>query len=323
MATAETWKLKSPILAKMRGLMAAEHKSNSTIACYINCCADFFAWAKCGSPECLDGSMVERFLTHLAVNRGISASYQNQYFNALLYLFRNLLQKEFGKINAKRAKISDHLPEWYTKDEIGRLFKELSGDWLLLAQLGYGTGLRLMELLRLRVKDCDFGNRMIFVRDGKGAKDRLVPMPKSLFADLNTKILTVEALHESDLKRGFGSVWLPGALAKKYPNAPKDLKRQYLFPSREICKADDGQMRRHHLFPNGFQTALRLAGRRAKIQKRVHPHGLRHSFATHFLENGGNLQMLQKLLGHKSVETTMIYTHCVDLNAARSPLDQL
>lgn len=320
---ASLWLQKSRLIKQMRETMSVAHMSKSTISCYLAACADFFAWTNCGSPECLDGSMVERYLTHLAVDRNVSASYQNQHFNALLYLFRNVLKKEIGKIDACRAKTSQHVPEWLTKPELSALFKELQGDWLLLAQLGYGTGLRLMELLRLRVKDIDFGNSIVKVHDGKGGKDRLVPMPVTLAARLGEKILMVELQHRADKALGFGEVWLPGLLAKKYPNAPKDLKWQYLFPSREICKADDGKIRRHHLFPNGFQTALRLAGQRAKICKRVHPHILRHSFATHFLENGGNLQMLQKLLGHKSVETTMIYTHCVDLNAARSPLDQL
>lgn len=303
--------------------MIAGHMSKSTISCYLSACADFFSWANCGSPECLDGSMVERYLTHIAVNRNVSASYQNQHFNALLYLFRNVLKKELGKIDACRAKTSQHVPEWLTKDEMQSLMKELDGDWLLLTKLGYGTGLRLMELLRLRVKDIDFGNGFVVVRDGKGGKDGLSPLPKKLVEDLKARIALTKSVHESDLKAGYGSVYLPGLLARKYPNAPKDFKWQYLFPSRELCKTEDGKLRRHHLFPNGFQTALKLAGQRAKIQKRVHPHILRHSFATHFLENGGNLQMLQTLLRHKSIETTMIYTHCVDLRAARSPYDQL
>ena len=323
MPTAETWKNKSPLIAKMRETMAVNHLSPSTIESYIHWAACFCSWADCGSAECLEGSMVERYLTHLAVNKKVSASTQNQSFNALLYLFRNVLKKELGKIDSCRAKTSQHVPEWLTKPELSELFKELDGDWLLMAQLGYGTGLRLMELLRLRVKDLDFGNGHIKVHDGKGGKDRLVTMPKSLCNPLKLKIEEVKIIHSKDLKDGCGEVWMPGLLAKKYPSAPKDIKWQYLFPSREICRANDGALRRHHLFPNGFQTALRLAGQRAKIIKRVHPHILRHSFATHFLENGGNLQMLQKLLGHKSVETTMIYTHCVDLNAARSPLDQL
>lgn len=303
--------------------MATAHMAQSTVYAYVNVCADFFSWADCGTADCLDGKMVERYLTHLAVDRKVSASTQNQAFNALLFLFRHVLQKEFGKVKAERAKTQPNIPEWLTRDELSELFKKLEGDWLLLAKLGYGSGLRLMELLRLRVKELDFGNKMVIVKDGKGGKDRLVPMPKSLIDDLQLRVANTKSIHENDLKNGFGSVWLPDALAKKYPNAPKDFKWQWVFPSREICLADDGAMRRHHLFPNGFQTALRLAGQRAKINKRVHPHILRHSFATHFLENGGNLQMLQSLLGHKDITTTMIYTHCVNLNHAKSPLDQL
>lgn len=323
MPDAETWKRKSPLIQRLRDQMETAHLSRSTVKAYIHWCASFFAWANCGAVECLDGGMVERYLTHLATERKVSASTQNQSFNALLYLFRNVLKIDLGKIDACRAKTSQHVPEWLTKPEIVALFDALEGDWWLLARLGYGTGLRLMELLRLRVKDVDFGNGTVTVRDGKGGKDRIVSLPRSLAEALRAKVEAVRQLHAADLKAGFGSVWLPDALARKYPRAATSLPWQWLFPSREICRADDGTMRRHHLFPNGFQTALRLAGQRAKIEKRVHPHLLRHSFATHFLENGGNLQTLQKLLGHKSVETTMIYTHCVDLRAVRSPLDQL
>lgn len=322
-ASVETWKLKSPLIAKMREVMAVNHLSKSTVQAYIHWCASFFAWAKCGTVECLDGSMVERYLTHLAVNKKVSASTQNQSFNALLYLFRNVLKKDLGNIDACRAKTSQHVPEWYTRDELSLIFKHLTGDWLLLARLDYGTGLRLMELLRLRVKDADCSNKIVVVHDGKGGKDRIVPMPNTLIEAIQQRKDETKNIHESDLKAGYGTVWLPHSLARKYPNAPRDLKWQWLFSSRTLCKGDNGELRRHHLFPNGFQTALRLAGERASIQKRVHPHGLRHSFATHFLENGGNLQMLQQLLGHKDITTTMIYTHCVDLKAARSPLDQL
>lgn len=234
-----------------------------------------------------------------------------------------MLGKDFGPVNAARAKSKVNVPEWLTRAEVRALFLHLYADWLLLAQLGYGTGLRLMELLRLRVKDVDVGNRLIYVRDGKGAKDRLVPLPVALIPALANRMAATLKIHQSDCLNGFGRVLLPGALARKYPRAATDPKWQYLFPSREICRAPDGQRRRHHLFPNGFQTALRLAGVQAGIKKRVHPHLLRHTFATHFLENGGNLQTLQHLLGHKHVETTMIYTHCVDLRRARSPLDFL
>jgi integron integrase len=319
----EHWRRKSPLLQKMREIMATSHMAKSTEYAYVNVCADFFSWAKCGTIDCLDGKMVERYLTHLAIDKKVSVSTQNQAFNALLFLFRHVLQREFGKINSQRPKAKQSVPQWLTRDEVCSVFSFLTGDWLLISKLAYGTGLRLMELLRLRVKDIDFGNAMIFVRDGKGAKDRMVPLPKSLSHEIKNKILTVQIIHTQDLIRGFGSVALPNALSKKYPNAAKDFKWQYLFPSRDICKAEDGSLRRHHLFPNGFQTALKIAGEKAGIKKRVHPHIFRHSFATHFLENGGNLQMLQTLLGHSKITTTMIYTHCVDLNRAQSPLDLL
>ena len=323
MPSAEKWKLKSPLLKRMREIMRTKHMSIKTEDAYVSWCAQFFAWSDCGSVDCMDGKLAEDFLTHLAVEKKVSAATQNQCFNAILFLFRHVLGKELGEVKAQRAKISRHIPEWLTRDELKKLFGELEKEWLLLARLGYGTGLRLMELLRLRVKDIDFGNGTIFVRDGKGAKDRMVMLPKTLEHDLFIQIAAVDTLHKKDLAAGYGAVYLPGALAKKYPNAPKSIGWQYLFPSREICKSEDGELRRHHLFPNGFQTALKLAGQRAKICKRVHPHILRHSFATHFLENGGGLQMLQTLMGHKDVSTTMIYTHCIDLKRANSPADFL
>lgn len=316
------WKAKSPLLSRLREIAATEHKSDSTIDAYVHWCASFFSWAHCGSVDCLDGSLVERYLTHLAVERKVSASTQNQAFNALLYLFRQVIGKDLGDINARRAKHSDNLPVWFSRDEIQALFSHLTGDWLLLARLAYGTGLRLMELLRLRIKDVDFANLMLAVRDGKGQKDRAVPLPRSLVEDLRRKIESVRLTFEADKRAGICDVFLPGAIARKFPKANTDFKWQYLFPSKEICE-HAGKRRRHHLFPNGFQTALREAGKIAAIEKRVHPHALRHTFATHFLENGGNLQMLQTILGHKHITTTMIYTHCVDLKHARSPLDQL
>lgn len=323
MPTAEIWKLKSPLLKRMRAVMRTAHLSYSTEDAYVHWCADFFAWSNCGSVSCMDGKLVEAYLTHLATDRKVSASTQNQAFCALLYLFRRVIGKEFGEVKAIRAKTQQHIPEWLTPGEVSQVLKHLTGDWWLLAKLGFGTGMRLMELLRLRIKDLDFANGMISVRDGKGGKDRLVTMPKSLRTDLQKQMLATVKIHDADIANGFGAVFLPGALAKKHPSAPKDFKWQYLFPSREICKDRDGTMRRHHLFPNGFQTALKLAGVKAGLTKRVHPHALRHGFATAFLTQGGNLQTLQTLMGHKSIQTTMIYTHCVDLRSAISPADQL
>lgn len=303
----------------MREMMTVGRMSRSTITCYLAACADFFEWADCGSPECLDGSMVERFLTHLAVNRKVSASYQNQHFNALLYLFRNVLKKELGKIDACRASTSQHVPEWLTKDEITALFNELDGDWLLLAQIGYGTGARLMELLRLRVKDPDFGNAAIAIHDGKGGKDRLVPMPNKLIVPIANRITKTELIHKEDLKDGFGEVWMPYALAKKYPKASKSTRWQWLFPSRTICTSDDGVRRRHHLFPNGFQTELRNAGVRAKITKRVHPQMLRESCLVHSLQFGVTITECSDRFGI-STSQVMLRLHCV-AKESNNPFD--
>ena len=321
--SAEQFKSKSPLLNKMRDVMRSLHMARTTEDTYVDWCARFFSWSGCSKLECLDGKLVEEYLTHLAVEKKVSSSTQNQAFNALLFLFRRVLSKELGRVEAKRAKVGRNVPVWLTSEEIKSLLSHMSGDWLLLAKLGFGSGLRLMELLRLRVKDVDFSNGLILVRDGKGAKDRVTVLPKGIIEPLRNKIEQTRLVHERDLMDGFGSVYLPESLARKYQSAQTDFKWQYVFPSREICKDENGQLRRHHLFPNGFQTALRLAGKRAGIMKRVHPHVLRHSFATAFLENGGNLQTLQELLGHDQITTTMIYTHCVDLKKAKSPLDFL
>jgi integron integrase len=320
MPTTEQWKNKSPLIQKMRDTMRTLHMSRRTEEAYVHWCCDLFAWSKCSRVECLDGKLVESFLSHLAINRKVSASTQNQAFNALLFLFRRVIGKEFGEVSATRAKVSKHIPEWLTVDEVKSLLATLDGEWKTLTRLGFGTGLRLMELLRLRVKDIQFSSGTIYVRDGKGAKDRIVMLPKSCVDDLKKQIEFVKAQHEKDLAQGYGEVWMPNALAIKYPNASKQIGWQYLFPSRTLCEAD-GTLRRHHLFANGFQTALRLAAKKAGISKRVHPHVLRHSFATAFLQNGGSLQTLQGLLGHKDVKTTMIYTHCLQARDAKSPAD--
>lgn len=321
---------KSPFLAKMREIMRVKHMSLRTEESYIRAVAHFFKWAKWKSPETLnvDDPAVSDYLTHLAVDCKVSAATQNGAFNAILFMYRHVLKKEMGRVDAKRAKTSQHIPEWLSRAELRALFQEMSGDMNLLAKLGYGTGGRLMELLRLRIKDLDFGSADekggVTFHDGKGAKDRIVPMPKTLVADLQNQIAAVKALHESDLAAGFGAVWLPDSLAKKYPDAPKSLNWQYLFPSREICTDPrDGQQRRHHLFETGFQSALKKAAAKAKIKKRVSPHVLRHSFATHYLENSGNLMLLKDLMGHESVETTQIYTHCIAARNAISPADVL
>lgn len=312
---------KSPFIAKCRERMRALRMSPRTEDAYVNYIADFLKWSGWTKPESLTTQQVTDYLSSLATERNVAASTQNVAFNALLFLFRRVLEKEFGKVKAERATRVANVPEILTKDELKAMLSHLRGDWLLLAQLGYGTGLRLMELLRLRVKDCDFSNGIIAVHDGKGGKNRVVPLPKSLAGALGKQAEKVAALHKADIADGCGTVWLPHQLAAKYPKASRELKWQWLFPSKEICKDNEGKRRRHHLFPNGFQTALREAGKKAGITKRCSPHILRHSHATALLEMGRSLAEVQARLGHKDVKTTMIYLHCVETKTMPSPMD--
>lgn len=323
MCSLATFRQKSPLINKMRDIMRALRLSPRTEDAYVRCVVDFFAWTKWTRPEQLTTQQVTDFLSYLATEKNVAASTQNQYFNALLFLFRRVLEREFGEVKAERATRVANVPEILTKDEMAALFANLSGEWLLLAQLGYGTGLRLMELLRLRVKDCDFGNGILAVHDGKGGKNRVVPLPKSLGSALKNQVLKVTLVHRADTAEGLGTVWLPHSLAAKYPKASRELKWQWLFPSREICKDRDGAKRRHHLFPNGFQSALRNAGKAAGITKRCSPHILRHSHATALLEMGRSLAEVQQRLGHKDVRTTMIYLHTVSTKTMPSPVDCL
>lgn len=302
--------------------MRALRYSPRTEQAYVHWVSDFIAWTDWTTPENLTNQQVTDYLSMLAVERKVSASTQNQAFNALLFLFQRVLEKEFGEVKAKRATAPVNVPEFLSEDEFRAVRAKLSGDYELLAALGYGTGLRLMELLRLRIKDVDFGNGLILVRRGKGEKDRVVPMPKALVEPLRRKIQAVRVLHAADVRDGFGEVYLPEALAAKYPNAARELKWQYVFPSAKICTDPvTGRRGRHHLFETGWQAALKKAGESAGLNKRVHPHCLRHSYATRCLEMGMSLIQVQQLLGHKDVTTTQKYLHCVDMKKIRSPLD--
>lgn len=319
----ETFRRKSPFINAVRVTMRAARLAVRTESAYIHWICDFFAWTKFAKPDNVSSQQVTDYLSHLAVDRKVAAGTQNQAFCALLFLFRYVLKKDFGEINAKRAKVSANIPDYVTRAEVVELLKHLSGTARLLTLLGFGCGLRLMELLRLRVKDCDFGAGLIIVRDGKGGKNRVVPMPKSLVRPLALQILAVTATHKKDLDAGFGSVFLPGALALKYPTAAKDIKWQWVFPSPTICKDDDGTERRHHLFPTGFQKSLRIAGEKAKLNKRIHPHCLRHGYATALLEMGRSLEEVRERLGHKDITTTQIYLHCVSAANSPNPVDCL
>lgn len=277
-------------------------------------------------PRELGAHEVERFLTDLAVRGNVAASTQNQALSALLFLYREVLGLELPWMeNVTRAKRPQRLPVVLSRAEVERLLTMIDGEIWPMAALLYGSGMRLMECVRLRVKDVDFERRQITVRDGKGAKDRQVPLPDSVRDRLKTVVERVRILHSQDVAEGHGAVWLPNALSRKYPNAEREFAWQYVFPARSLSvDPRSGAIRRHHVDEAILQRAIKLARTRAGIDKPVTPHVLRHSFATHLLEFGADLRTIQALLGHKDVATTQIYTHVLNRGAGGvlSPLDR-
>jgi len=261
------------------------------------------------------------------VKQRVSASTQNQAFNAILFLFRHVLGKEAGDLdNTVRAKRGHKIPVVLTVEEVKNLFAHMTGKSLLIAELLYGSGLRLMELARLRVKDIDFEANTLFVRSGKGDKDRSTVLPAAIKDRLREHLEEVKSMHENDLAKGFGKVFMPDALSRKYPNAAKEWAWQYVFPSSRLSVDPlSGKVMRHHISDKMIQNAVKNALRKSGIPKHASVHTLRHSFATHLLQSGVNIREVQSLLGHKNVETTMVYTHVLRnmSNAPRSPLDTL
>ncbi len=278
-------------------------------------------------PRDLGTQEVVDFLAHLVTDRNVAASTQNQALNALVFLYGTVLGKELGDLgDFPRSRRRKKLPVVLSRDEVERVLTHLSGRDRLFASLLYGSGLRLTEGLRLRVKDLDFDLRQIVVRQGKGRKDRVTVLPTPLEEPLREQVERVRLLHRRDLDDGFGAVHLPGALARKYPSAPKELGWQYLFPSTQRSRDPrDGAERRHHLAGSTVQRAVRRAAGQAGIAKPVTPHVFRHSFATHLLERGADIRTVQELLGHVSVHTTQIYTHVLNRGGLGvvSPLDLL
>ncbi len=278
-------------------------------------------------PRDLGSEQIERFLSHLAVHGKVAASTQRQALNALVFLYRKVLHIQLSdSITPIRSKRQKRPPVVLTGDEVQRLFVQMNGKHLFMAKLIYSTGLRLMECIRLRIQDVDFGQKKIYVRGGKGGRDRVTVLPPNLTEHLQQHIVRVTALHHQDLQEGFGEVYLPNALAKKYPNAARESGWQYVFPSQKrSIDPRSGVERRHHVMESGLQKAVKRAVAKARIQKRVSCHTLRHSFATHMLEKGVNIRILQELLGHSDVKTTKIYTHVMDKSTDSLPnlLDSL
>lgn len=268
----------------------------------------------CDARE-MGGEEVAAFLSHLALDRNVSASTQNQALCALVFAYKNVLGTELGELTGLApARRPRRLPVVMTRAEVGQFLGAVAdGQFALMAGLMYGTGMRLMECVRLRILDVDFGYLQILVRDGKGGKDRVVPLPNRYRDELQAHIESIARLHEADLVRGFGEVFLPEALARKYPRAPRELRWQYVFPSGKLS-ADprSGRVRRHHIHENTLQRAIQRAARTAGLHKRVSSHTLRHSFATHLLDAGYDIRPVQELLGHANVNTTMIYTHVLN-----------
>ncbi len=311
---------------EVRRRLRLKHYSLSTERVYVQWIRRFILANGKRHPREMGGTDVERFLSHLATEGHVAASTQNQALAALLFLYREVLRIELPWMeNVVRAKRSQHVPTVLSREEVQRLLANMEGRRWLLASLLYGTGMRLMECLRLRVKDVDFARNEITVRDGKGGKDRRTVLPKSLVEPLQREVERARMLHAADLAAGFGAVELPHALARKYPNAPRDFGWQYVFPSvQRSIDPRDGVERRHHFDDAILARALKQARSRADILKPLSAHTLRHSFATHMLESGYDIRTVQELLGHKDVATTQIYTHVLNRGAGGvlSPLDR-
>ena len=327
------------LLDQYRDALRIKHYSPRTEDTYTIWVKNYIIFHGKRHPKEMGIPEIGQYLTHLATKQQVAASTQNQAFSAIIFLYRHILHIELDELQlaALRPQRSKSIPTVLSKDEVKRLIANLTGTNKLIAQVMYGGGLRVMECMRLRVKDIDFDNHQIIVRDGKGENDRFTILPDSLIQPIQLHLRYVKSLHEKDLADGYGSVYLPYALERKYKNANKDWIWQYLFPAPELSKDPHspspnsalefgegrGGVRRHHIHESIVQKSIKESARRADINKHVTPHTLRHSFATHLLQNNYDIRTIQELLGHKDVKTTMIYTHVLQRGglAVKSPLD--
>jgi integron integrase len=316
---------KPRLLDEVRELIRIRHYSIRTEEAYLQWIRRFILFHGKRHPRDMGAPELTAFLSDLAVRRNVAASTQNQALNAILFLYRDVLKVKLPWLDeVQRAKKPQRLPVVLTRDEVRSLLAQLQGTTWLMAALTYGGGLRLLECLRLRVKDVDFQYKQLMIRDAKGQKDRVTILPHNLIDPLRTHLARVRVLHERDLREGFGRVFLPFALASKYPNADREWSWQYVFPSnRRSIDPRSGMERRHHAPEDALQRAVKQAIHKAQILKPASVHTLRHSFATHLLESGYDIRTVQELLGHSDVKTTMIYTHVLNRGGRGvvSPLD--
>ncbi len=317
--------VKKKLLDQVTDVARFRHLSLRTEQAYRNWIKRFILFHHKRHPRELDADAVRAFLTHLAVNEHVAASTQNQAFNALLFLYRQVLQMASPQIEGvERARQSRKLPVVFTKPEANAVIAQMRGEPQLIAGLLYGSGLRIMEAVRLRIKDIDFSREEIRVRDGKGEQDRVTMLPRALKHRLTLQVVAVRKVHDSDLKLGCGAVHLPYALERKYKNAATNFVWQYVFPAAKLSiDPKSGKTGRHHVAEQNVQRAVKEALRTASVKKNGSCHSFRHSFATHLLESGYDIRTVQELLGHKDVRTTMIYTHVLNRGGrgVRSPLD--
>lgn len=316
---------KPRLIDQTRNVMRLHHYSIRTEETYIQWIKRFIFFHNKRHPKEMGEKEIRSFLTHLAVDKHVSASTQNQALSAILFLYKRVLELELDWIDdVVRAKRPKYLPVVLTKSEVTNILNSMSGTNALVAKLLYGTGMRLMEALRLRIQDIDFEQFQIIVRSGKGNKDRVTTLPESLVDQLKDQIKKVRVIHNSDLAEGYGRVYLPFALDRKYPRAGMEFGWQYCFPSMNRSTSPlTGLIGRHHLNEKNIGRAIKTASRHIGIYKRVTSHTMRHSFATHLLENGYDIRTVQELLGHADVSTTMIYTHVLNKGGrgVKSPLD--
>ncbi len=318
----------SALLKKVRERIRAQHLSRSTEKTYVSWIKRFILFHRKRHPKKMAEPEVNAFVTHLAVDRHVSASTQTQALCALVFLYRHVLEKELGELKGLiRAKRTRYLPVVLTREEVHHVLGAIE-DWIdkLFFRLLYGTGMRIREGLRLRVKDVDFSYNQITVRDGKGRKDRVTMLPEAIKSTLSHNLERVKKLHEEDLAKGYGKVYLPYALARKYPAADAEWGWQFVFPADSFSRDPrSGIVRRHHQHESKLQRTFKRAVKKIRLTKPATPHTLRHSFATHLLLSGQDIRTVQELLGHKSVKTTEIYTHVLHRGGkgVTSPLDGL